>query len=292
MAVTNEDIVGWFYANPGASDELIAATMQAAGVSPEQLAQATGADVGDVTARFEAAVPVAPPAEVSAPAQTYTSTDETGAPIYDYVASVYEPPSAPVYEPVYEPPSAPVYEPVYEPPPPAAVYTPPPAPVVTPPPAPTGALAQAAAPAAVSTPPTIASLTDAYNRLGATETTYTTTEQGEQANVLTRDLGGGFGAWTKPGEVTYIGDGESATPVSAPATLGGFMSRDADKKLTNYYDTQGNFLFAEKDQSLTSQILSDLSPVISMVVPFLGAELGAMLNVSAATGTAIVKAGL
>ena len=56
MAVTNADILGWLNANPGASDALIASTMQAAGVSPAQMAQATGLGVGEVTARFEAAV--------------------------------------------------------------------------------------------------------------------------------------------------------------------------------------------------------------------------------------------
>ena len=56
MAVTNADILGWLNANPGASDELIAQTMQEAGVSPEQMAQATGADVAEVTSRYEAAI--------------------------------------------------------------------------------------------------------------------------------------------------------------------------------------------------------------------------------------------
>ena len=56
MAVTNADILGWLNANPGASDELIATTMEAAGVSPAQMAQATGLDFADVAARYEAAL--------------------------------------------------------------------------------------------------------------------------------------------------------------------------------------------------------------------------------------------
>jgi hypothetical protein len=44
--------------------------------------------------------------------------------------------------------------------------------------------------------------------------------------------------------------------------------------------------------SLTGQILSDLGPVISAVVPVVGAELGGLLGVSATTGTALVNAGL
>ena len=59
MAVTNADILGWLNANPGADDALIASTMQAAGVSPAQMAEATGTNVADITARYEAAI--APP---------------------------------------------------------------------------------------------------------------------------------------------------------------------------------------------------------------------------------------
>jgi hypothetical protein len=62
MAVTNADILGWFNANPGASDELIARTMQEAGVSPTRLAEVTGAPVAEVVNRYETAIsaPVAP----------------------------------------------------------------------------------------------------------------------------------------------------------------------------------------------------------------------------------------
>jgi len=42
MAVTDADILGWLNANPDADDTLIATTMREAGVSPEQMAQATG----------------------------------------------------------------------------------------------------------------------------------------------------------------------------------------------------------------------------------------------------------
>ena len=60
-AVSNADILGWFNANPNASDALIAKTMQEAGVSPVRLAQVTGAPVAEVVNRFQAAIaPVAP----------------------------------------------------------------------------------------------------------------------------------------------------------------------------------------------------------------------------------------
>jgi len=85
MAVTNADILGWLNANPGADDTLIAQTMQQAGVSPDQMAQATGLNYGDVASRYEAAL--AP--TTSAP--TYSSTDEQGAPVYDYYAQQFAP---------------------------------------------------------------------------------------------------------------------------------------------------------------------------------------------------------
>ena len=60
-SVSNADILGWFNANPNASDALIAKTMQEAGVSPVRLAQVTGAPVAEVVNRFQAAIaPVAP----------------------------------------------------------------------------------------------------------------------------------------------------------------------------------------------------------------------------------------
>ena len=60
-AVSNADILGWFNANPNASDALIAKTMQEAGVTPTRLAQVTGAPVAEVVNRFQAAIaPVAP----------------------------------------------------------------------------------------------------------------------------------------------------------------------------------------------------------------------------------------
>ena len=59
-AVSNADILGWFNANPNASDALIAKTMQEAGVSPVRLAQVTGAPVAEVVNRFQAAIAPAP----------------------------------------------------------------------------------------------------------------------------------------------------------------------------------------------------------------------------------------
>jgi hypothetical protein len=55
MAVSNQDILNFLNANPGMSDAGIASAMQQYGVSPAQMAQATGTNVADIAARFEAA---------------------------------------------------------------------------------------------------------------------------------------------------------------------------------------------------------------------------------------------
>lgn len=53
--VSDADILGWFNANPGANDALIAQTMQQAGVTPDQVARATGSNYADVNNRYLAA---------------------------------------------------------------------------------------------------------------------------------------------------------------------------------------------------------------------------------------------
>jgi hypothetical protein len=53
--VSDADILGWFNANPGANDTLIAQTMQQAGVTPDQVARATGTDYANVNERYLAA---------------------------------------------------------------------------------------------------------------------------------------------------------------------------------------------------------------------------------------------
>jgi len=78
-AVSNADILGWFNANPNASDALIAKTMQEAGVSPVRLAQVTGAPVAEVVNRFQAAIAPAPVAPTPAPANpSVTNADILG----------------------------------------------------------------------------------------------------------------------------------------------------------------------------------------------------------------------
>jgi len=54
--VSTADILGWFNANPGADDTLIATTMRDAGVTPTQLASALNVDVGDTTNRYNTAL--------------------------------------------------------------------------------------------------------------------------------------------------------------------------------------------------------------------------------------------
>ena len=57
MAVSNQEVAAWLAANPGATDAQIAQAAQAAGVSPQQLAQVTGVPVEQVQTRINAAMP-------------------------------------------------------------------------------------------------------------------------------------------------------------------------------------------------------------------------------------------
>lgn len=63
MAVTNQEIQSWLAANPMADDLTIAAAMNQYGVTPAQMAQATGLNVADVQARYNSALELksAPP---------------------------------------------------------------------------------------------------------------------------------------------------------------------------------------------------------------------------------------
>jgi hypothetical protein len=83
MAVTAQQIFDFLVANPTISDAELAAVMDAYGVSPQQVAQATGTSEAEAQQRYEA---------VTAP-----------------------PPPEPVYQPVYQAPVETYYEPVYEP---------------------------------------------------------------------------------------------------------------------------------------------------------------------------------
>lgn len=57
MAVSNQDIINFLTTNPGMSDADIAAAMEQYGVSPSQMAQATGLSEGEVTSRLAQVVP-------------------------------------------------------------------------------------------------------------------------------------------------------------------------------------------------------------------------------------------
>ncbi len=54
MAVSNQDIIDFLLANPGMSDADIGVAMATYGVSPSQMAQATGLPVSEVSSRLEA----------------------------------------------------------------------------------------------------------------------------------------------------------------------------------------------------------------------------------------------
>lgn len=57
MAVSNQDIIDFLLANPGMSDADIGAAMAQYGVSPAQMAQATGLSEGEVTSRLAVTLP-------------------------------------------------------------------------------------------------------------------------------------------------------------------------------------------------------------------------------------------
>ena len=84
--VSDADVLGWFNANPGANDQLIAQTMQQANVTPEQVARATGTNYADVNSRYLAAT--APTTQAQAPAQAQTQTTSS-APTYNSVEDLY-----------------------------------------------------------------------------------------------------------------------------------------------------------------------------------------------------------
>jgi hypothetical protein len=84
MAVSDGDILGWLNVNRDADDTKIATTMREAGVTPERMAQVTGLNYGDVARRYETALASSSGGGSTASTPTYSSTDETGAPIYDY----------------------------------------------------------------------------------------------------------------------------------------------------------------------------------------------------------------
>lgn len=57
MAYSSQDIVDFLIANPGLTDAQLAGVMATAGVSPSQIAAATGADEGTIAARVAATLP-------------------------------------------------------------------------------------------------------------------------------------------------------------------------------------------------------------------------------------------
>ena len=107
MAFTDAEINAYVQANIG-NPQAIADAAQQYGVSAADLSRATGYDAGTVGSYFSNAG-----IDFGQPAQTYTSTDEQGTPIYE---PAYQPPAPPVqYADPYQPPLLP-QEPTYRPP--------------------------------------------------------------------------------------------------------------------------------------------------------------------------------
>jgi len=115
MAVSDADISSFVQANLG-DPQAIANAAQQYGVSAEDLSRATGYDAGTVSGYFSNAG-----IDFGQPAQTYTQTNEQGAPIYE---PAYQPPAPPVqYADPYQPPLPP-QAPIYQEPPLQPIYEP------------------------------------------------------------------------------------------------------------------------------------------------------------------------
>ena len=78
MAVSNQDVINFLASNPGMSDADIAAAMEQYGVSPSQMALATGLSEGEVTSRLAATL---------APNQATLFGDTYVQPIYTQLGS-------------------------------------------------------------------------------------------------------------------------------------------------------------------------------------------------------------
>lgn len=74
MAVTNDQILTWLSGNIGATDAEIFNKMQQFGVTPEQLAAATGGNAGDIKYRYDQQLQTATALQPQAPAQAVTGT--------------------------------------------------------------------------------------------------------------------------------------------------------------------------------------------------------------------------
>lgn len=132
-------------------------------------------------------------------------------------------------------------------------------------------------PAAPSQPLTFADLTKLYNENGAT--TARQVQEGEEMKTYydPTDLGEGWMAWEKPGQqIGLEGQGESATPIYDPSTLGGFSRKDGD--YVNFYDTTGKLVDRQKwNESALKSAWSDLGPV-AMAALTMGGGAGALGN--------------
>lgn len=88
MAVSNQDIIDFLLANPGMSDADIGAAMAQYGVSPAQMAQATGLSEGEVTSRLAAVGMFAPEPQVTRAVPTARGTVIEGDNIDEQIAGI------------------------------------------------------------------------------------------------------------------------------------------------------------------------------------------------------------
>jgi len=179
MAVSSQQIVDFLIANPNMSDAEIASVMNQFGVSPSDVAAATGADEAVVQARFDEVAPT-----VAAPID-----EPVAAPVYEApTAPVYEAPATPVVAPVAAPTGQISTQQIVD-----FLAT-----------NPTNAEIGKAMETFKVSPTQIAdALASQEAKLGATTTVVENAETGQTSSVL-NDLGGGFNAYRdENGNLSY-----------------------------------------------------------------------------------------
>ena len=108
---------------------------------------------------------------------------------------------------------------------------------------------------------TLEELKALYGEKGGMQQRVTTTEQGDIIDYIPTQLGEGWTAYEKPGDIIgYEGQGMDATPISAPSSLGGFTKQEGDYVTT--YDLNGNVIDRHKwNENDLKTMWNDIGPV-------------------------------
>lgn len=146
-------------------------------------------------------------------------------------------------------------------------------------------------------PLSFADLVKLYQEKGATTRREETSDAGTQYYDDPTDLGEGWNAWEKLGQIIgYEGQGQDATPILAPTSLGGFSKKDGD--FVNFYDTSGKLVDRQKwNEGNLKSMWQDLGPLAMGAVTMgggaglIGSSLFPSLSGAAAAGAGGALAG-